>query len=120
MIGYVCILLAIVGGGLIFPNLNTNKKNRKLYMFLVFGLILLYAILRGESVGIDNTNRYATVRLLAEYDWKSFLEYLSVQTEEHLYKIVIWLVTRLIPSPHFVGHLPFSFIVIRKILCSRT
>lgn len=112
MIGYIWILLLIVGGGLLFPNLNTNKRNRKLYIYLVFGTILLYVILRGENVGIDNANRYRTVRLLAEYDWNAFSEYLSTQTEEHLYTIILWLITRLIPSPHFVGVVWDVFIIL--------
>ena len=112
MIGYVCILLIIVGGGLIFPNLNTIKKSRKLYMILVFGLVLLYAVLRGESVGIDNASRYATVRMIAGFDWDSFVQYLSNQNDEQGYSIVIWIITRIIPSPHFIGVLWDVFIIL--------
>lgn len=112
MIGYIWILLLIIGGGLLFSDLNTNKKNRKLYMYLVFGTILLYAILRGESVGIDNTSRYITVRMIAEYNFKEFMYYLSSQTDEYGYSVIIWIITRIIPSPHLVGVVWDAFIIL--------
>ena len=112
MIGYVCILFCIVGGGLLFPKLNTNKKNRRLYTFLVFGLILLYATMRGESVGLDNANRYATVRMIAGFEWDSLLQYLSTKNSEPGYSFIIWIITRIIPSPHFIGVLWDSFIIL--------
>ncbi len=111
MIGYIYILLLIVGGGLFFSNLNTDKNARKLYMYLVFGTILIYVLLRGESVGLDNANRYQTVRMIAGYDWKSFMQYLTKQNDEQGYSIVIWLFTRIIPSPHFIGVVWDTFII---------
>lgn len=111
MVGYIGILLLIVGGGMFIPKLSTNQRNKKIYMLLVFGAMLLFALLRGENVGIDHANRYRTVRLLAGYDWKTFWQYLSLQTEEYGYKIAIWLMTRVFPSPYFVGLVWDTFII---------
>ncbi len=104
------LFLVVVGGILIRPTMH--RSNRKIYVFLVFGAIFLYVALRGASVGIDNASRYNFVHLIAGYNWNEFTSYILKNSEEVGYSFVIWIITRIIPSPYFIGIIWDLFIIL--------
>lgn len=51
------ILMALALSGYIF-NANKNEKSRKYYIYLVFGAIIVIAMLRSDQIGIDLSHYY--------------------------------------------------------------
>ena len=108
MVGYFLILLLITFCGLLVQKYGGNSK--KIYVCLVFGAMFLYAALRGEAVGIDNTHRYQYVRQIIDLDFRELLNFIKAGDDEAGYPFTIWLITRLFPSPHFVGMVWDAFV----------
>lgn len=121
MLGYIAIILLIVSGAFI-SDLNQVDKKKKTFTILVFGSIFLYAALRNETVGIDHWNRYVHEQIIFRWDAEQLLSFLKGESSllnlsleegigERGYYAIIWFVSRLIPSSHFIGMIWDGFII---------
>lgn len=112
MLGYIFVLSVIFIGGIVSEEVNSSKRNKKLFLFLVFSILILFAVLRDYSVGIDYINRVKQMEYLFKLDFSELLQYTSeVQDGEYLYTIYIWLISRIIPSPWLINIIMDIFIL---------
>ncbi|MBQ8311248.1 MAG: EpsG family protein [Clostridia bacterium] len=114
MLGYFLILFLTVFTGLNSYQINRNEKNKKYFVYFIFGMMLLFAVLRGYSVAIDYGNR---VEQMEDYIFKmSFSEMIEytgeVQDEEYLYTTFIWLVAQLFPAPWLINGMMDIFVLL--------
>lgn len=112
MTGYILILLVILLGGINAEKINTSQKKKKNFIIVVFGLMILFAVLRDYSVGIDYSNRLLSMQQLFSYNFSTLRYYMeNVHQEEYLYTVYIWSVSRVIPSPWFLNSVMDVFVL---------
>ncbi len=96
----VAVLVLTIGSGIITPQINIpGSKARKHYCLFVFFLLFLFSALRGSSVGIDTGNRARSYSVIHDYSFDYFLSRIDA---EYLYRIIIWLFTRISENPYLM------------------
>ncbi len=112
MLGYFLILALTVIVGLNADVINQNKKNKKYFIIFVFGMMILFAVLRGYRVAIDYSTRATQMKLLFDMSFSEVLSYTdSVQDGEYLYTLFIWLISRIIKVPWMINGLLDIFVL---------
>ncbi len=112
MIGYICILLAAFFLGLDSKRINGSKTNRILYLGVVFGGMILFAVLRGYDVAIDYGNRVRSMNLIFEMNFQEFMVYTREEANsQYLYTAFVWLVSRVFPFPWLINSLMDIFVL---------
>jgi len=113
MIGLLGILVLSFLLGLDYKRVNKTNKNKAIYLAVVFGSMLLFAVLRGYSVGIDYENRVEHMEHIFRRDFLSMLQFTQDTTEfQFLYTVPIWLVSRVFPCPWFFNAVMDCFVLI--------
>lgn len=76
MLVYVVTLLVIAVYAGTHKNINKNNKTKSEFLILSFGLLIIVAALRDESVGRDLAAHYAeNFRTIAELSWSSLAQF---------------------------------------------
>lgn len=112
MVGYILILLVILLGGINAEIFNSSLKKKKNFVIIVFGMMILFAVLRDYSVGIDYANRLVSMRQIFSLGFTGIRNYMeNIHQEEYLYTTYVWIVSRLIPSPWFINSVMDVFVL---------
>jgi len=112
LIGYICILLVAFFLGLDSKRINGSKSNRILYLSVVFGGMILFAVLRGYDVAIDYSNRVESMQVIFGLDFQGFLDYSREEANsQYLYTFFVWLVSRIFPFPWLINGLMDIFVL---------
>ncbi len=112
MIGYICILLVAFFLGLDSKRINGSKRNRILYLSIVFGGMILFAVLRGYDVAIDYSNRVRSMNLIFGMDFQEFLTFTREEANsQYLYTLFVWLVSRVLPFPWLINGIMDIFVL---------
>ena len=112
MLGYIFILLICFFLGFDAHKINPSKQKRKLFLIVVFGAMICFAVLRSYSVGIDYINRVNQMRLLFNMNFSEMIAYTDqVQKGEYLYTLYIWIVSRVLPIPWLINGIMDIFIL---------
>lgn len=112
MTGFILILLVIFFGGINAEKFNISPKKKKTFVIVVFGMMMLFAVLRDYSVGIDYSNRLLSMQQVFSLNFTNLRYYMeNVRQEEYLYTMYVWSVSRLIPSPWFLNSVMDVFVL---------
>ena len=97
---YLYLGLAIVSiiFGVLIKN-PCNQRQRKVYLFIVFGVLTFLACFRGSNVGTDTISYRLTFQLVKSYGFAGFGADHSV---EYGYFAVVWLFTKIFSSPQSI------------------
>ena len=99
-------------GGLNAPRINQSPKKKKTYLIVVFGMMILFAVLRGYNVGIDYSNRVDQMELLRHMSFKEMTAYSeSTMHGQDLYVSLVWLGLQVFRAPWFVNGLMDVFVL---------
>ncbi|MBE6857482.1 MAG: EpsG family protein [Ruminococcus sp.] len=99
MIGYSLILAVGIFGNSIIDTINSSKQKKKLFMFVMWGMLILFAILRGYEVGIDYSNRVRSFNYLFSLPFSQLMEFTETESEgQYLYTVFVWGIGQIIPS----------------------
>jgi len=112
LIGYILILLVILFGGIGSQKIQESPKKKKVFLFVVFGIMICFAVLRNYSVGIDYSNRVESMQRIFQFNFSDLRYYMEyVVQDEYLYTFFIWMVSRIFPSPWLVNAVMDIFVL---------
>lgn len=75
MMIYICVTLFIALLGSVI-NANKNSRNKRLYLWVSFGMLICLAGLRASSIGIDLQGHYAIrYTQIASYEWSQIPQF---------------------------------------------
>lgn len=112
MVIYLLILAVTLVAGLDAQKVNSSKVNKKQYIAIVFGMMIVFAVFRGYNVGIDYANRVEHMELLFVRDFPTMIRFTHETMEwQYLYTVPIWLLSHIIPSPWFYNALMDIFVL---------
>lgn len=114
MIGIIIILLLILSSNLLLGNIDGYGQKRKIYCFITFGSMFLFAALRGPSVAMDTASRYKLYSTVCDLKLMDAFSYIASIKDggEIGYAISVTLLSRLFPSPYLINLCWDLFIVV--------
>ncbi|MBE6846700.1 MAG: EpsG family protein [Ruminococcus sp.] len=112
MLGYVLILSVAVFGNMIIDTINSSKQYKKLFMCVVWGMLILFAVLRGYEVGIDYANRVRSFSYIFQLPFSELIEFTKTESNgQYFYTLFVWSVGQVIPSVWLVNSIMDVFIL---------
>lgn len=101
MLIYLGITLFTLVYSLFFPNIRSNKKQNKIYLFTICSILVIFMGLRGENVGIDTrVSNDFYIRIANEH---SFSSYINIINSAPIYSLFNKLLSFFCEEPWFLN-----------------